>query len=147
MLGRSRGGFSTKLHLRCDGQGRPLTFALTGGERHDQVAFPALMAWKGVRRPGPGRPRRRPASVIADRGYSGRPVRGELRRRAIRAVIPQKRNERPAHLMDWAAYRRRNEVERLVNRLKQCRRVATRYEKLAANYLAMVTLAAIRLWL
>ncbi len=110
------------------------------------------MAWTGVRRPGPGRPRLRPASVIADRGYSGRPVRRELRRRAIRAVIPQKRNERPAYLMDWAAYRRRNVVERLVNRLKQCRRVATRYEKLAANYLAinylaMVTLAALRRWL
>ena len=116
-------------------------------ERHDQVAFPALMAWTGVRRSGPGRPRLRPASVIADRGYSGRPVRGELRRRAIRAVIPQKRNERPAYLMDWAAYRRRQVVERLVNRLKQYRRVATRYEKLAATYLAMVTLAAIRLWL
>ena len=105
------------------------------------------MAWTGVRRPGPGRPRLRPASIIADRGYSSRPVRGELRRRAIRAVIPQKRNERPAYLMDWAAYRRRQVVERLVNRLKQYRRVATRYEKLAATYLAMVTLAAIRLWL
>jgi transposase len=105
------------------------------------------MAWAGVQRAGPGRPRRRPASLIADRGYSGRPVRQHLRRRGIRAVIPQKRNERPAHLMDWAAYRRRNVVERLVNRLKQYRRVATRYEKLAATYLAMVTLAALRLWL
>jgi transposase len=105
------------------------------------------MAWTGIRRPGPGRPRLRPASVIADRGYSGRPVLGDLRRRAIRAVIPQRRNERPTYLIDWTAYRRRNEVERLVNRLKQYRRVATRYEKLAATYLAMVTLAAIRLWL
>jgi transposase len=105
------------------------------------------MAWSGVRRLGPGRPRLWPASMIADRGYSGRPVRGELRRRAIRAVIPQKRSEPPAYLMDWTAYRRRHVVERLVNRLKQYRRIATRYEKRADTYQAFVILAAIRLWL
>ena len=105
------------------------------------------MAWAGVKRPGPGRPRRRPVSVIADRGNSGRPVRGDLRRRAIRAVIPQRRSGRPVHLIDWATYRWHNVIERLVNRLKQYRRVATRYEKLAATYLAFVHLPALRRWL
>jgi transposase len=89
----------------------------------------------------------RPERIAGDRGYSSRPVRDDLRRRRIGAVISQPRNQRPCALLDRAAYRRRNFVERLINRLKQSRRIATRYEKLAANYLAMLTLAAIRLWL
>jgi transposase len=63
------------------------------------------------------------------------------------AVIPRKSNERRASRCDRAAYRERNRVERLINRLKQFRRVATRYEKLAASYLAMVTIAAVLMWL
>jgi transposase len=127
--------------------GKPITFALTGGERSEAEALPALLGTGAVKRLGPGRPRLRPERVAGDRGYSSRAVRQDLRRRRIGAVIPQPRNQRPCALMDRAAYRRRNVVERLINRLKQHRRIATRYEKLAANYLAMLTLAAIRLWL
>jgi transposase len=135
------------VHVRAEGLGKPITFALTGGERPEAEVLPALLGTGAVKRKGPGRPRLRPARVAGDRGYSSRAVRQDLRRRRIGAVIPQPRNQRSCALMDRAAYRRRNVVERLINRLKQHRRVATRYEKLAANYLAMLTLAAIRLWL
>lgn len=86
-LGRSRGGFGSKLHLRCERGGRPLAFVLTAGERHEQTAFAPLMAAGAVKRPGPGRPRRRPRALLADRGYTGRPVRDHLRRRGITALI------------------------------------------------------------
>ena len=144
---RSRGGLSTKVHVRAEGGGKPITFALTGGERPEAEALPVLLGTGAVKRGGPGRPRLRPEWIVGDRGNSSHAVRQDLRRRRIGAVIPQPRNQRPCALFDREAYRRRNVVERLVNRLKQYRRVATRYEKLAANYRAMVTLVAIRLWL
>ncbi|HVG97597.1 MAG TPA: IS5 family transposase [Chloroflexota bacterium] len=140
-LGRSRGGFSTKLHLRAEGGGKPMVLVLTAGQRHEQTAFRPLMERGAVKRRGRGRPRVRPDRVVGDRGYTGRPIRAYCRRRGIRSTIPRLRTERRA------AYRERNRVERLVGRLKQCRRVATRYEKRAATFLAMVTLAAILLWL
>jgi transposase len=83
---------------------------------------------------------------VADRGYSNRHVRSLLRRRGIGSVIPQPNNQRPRFLLDPQAYRARNQTERLVGRLKQCRRIATRYGKHAANYLAMLQIA-IMLWL
>lgn len=106
-----------------------------------------LFARGAVRRPGRGRPRVRPQRVAGDKGYSYRAVRRSLRRRGIGAIIPTRKDQRRNPRFDRAAYRQRNRVERLINRLKQFRRVATRYEKRACNYLAMVTLAAITLWL
>jgi transposase len=146
-LGRSRGGFGSKLHLRCDRRGRPVAFALTSGERNERAALPELMAQGAVHRGGRGRPRIRPRTAVGDRGYIGRPARDLLRRRGITAVIPQFRTERTPRIVDWDLYRDRNVVERLVGRLKEYRRIATRYDKLAASYLAYVQLAAIRLWL
>jgi transposase len=146
-LGRSRGGYSTKLHIRTERGGKPLVLLLTAGERHEQSVFKPLMEAGAVKRGGKGRPRLRPERVVGDKGYSSRMVRRFLQRRGIRAVIPRKRNERPWSSFDRVLYRERNQVERCINKLKQFRRVATRYEKLAANYLAMVTLAAAMLWL
>jgi transposase len=100
-----------------------------------------------IKRPGRGRPKLRPGALVGDRGYTGSPVRGHLRRRGISAAIPQRRTEKTPRLMDWGLYRERNVIERLVGRLKECRRIATRYDKLASSYLAFVHLAAIRLWL
>jgi transposase len=100
-----------------------------------------------VKRERRGRPRERPKRVVGDKGYSSRRVRRYLARRGIRAVIPRRSNERPQRAFDRERYRERNRVERLINRLKQFRRVATRYEKLADQYLGMVTLAAILLWI
>jgi transposase len=146
-LGRSRGGFSTKLHLRAEGQGKPMVLRLTAGQRHEQTMFEPLMEAGRVKRRGRGRPRHRPKRVVGDKGYSSRRIRRYLRRKGIGGVIPHKRNERRYGRFDRAAYRERNRVERLINRLKQFRRVATRYEKRAVNYLAMVVIAAILLWL
>ena len=84
--------------------------------------------------------------MAGDKGYSSSTVRRYLKERRIGAVIPTKANQVADPAFDRDAYRERNVVERLINRLKQHRRIATRYEKRAANYLAMLTLAAIMLW-
>jgi transposase len=86
--------------------------------------------------------------VVGDKGYSGEKVRSYLRGRGIGVVIARQDNERRVGGFDKGAYRQRssNVVERLINRLKQFRRVATRYEKRAVNYQAMLTIAAIVLW-
>ena len=146
-LGRSRGGFTTKIHIRAEGLGKPVTFSLTGGQVHDSQQVATLMGTGWIQRLGRGRPRLRPARVAGDKAYSSRKIRDMLRRRGIRAVIPTKSNEPRRANFDREAYRERNRIERLINRLKQFRRIATRYEKRAANYLAMITLAAILLWL
>ena len=125
----------------------------TAGQRHEAPLLPALLDAGAVKRsgrygrPGRGRPRRRPERLVADKGYSYPSIRTELRRRGIAAVIPTRSNQRRQPGFDRQAYRQRNRVERSVGRLKQFRRVATRYEKLAVNYLAWVTLATIMVWL
>ena len=146
-MGRSRGGFSTKLHVRAEGGGKPLVLLLSPGQAHDSRFVEPLLEHGAVRRAGRGRPRVRPKRAAGDKAYSYRRVRRYLRRRRIGAVIPTRKDQRPNPHFDRAAYRTRNRVERLINRLKQFRRVATRYEKRATNYLAMVTIAAITLWL
>ena len=120
---------------------------LTEGQRHEQPVLPTLMERGAVKRRGRGRPRIRPDRVAGDKGYSSPTIRRYLRERRIGAVIPTKADQAPDPTFDRAAYRERNAVERTINRLKQFRRVATRYEKRAANYLAMVTIAAVLLWL
>jgi transposase len=133
--------------VRAEGSGKPVTFHLTGGERHDSVALPALLDAGAVRRKRGGRPRLRPRRVVGDKAFAGKPARQHLRSRRIGAVIPAKTGERRRPRFDRAAYRARNRVERLFNRLKQFRRIATRYEKCAANYLAMLHIGAILIWL
>jgi transposase len=124
-----------------------VTFILTPGQQHDTTVFEDLMAQGAVKRSGPGRPRLRPVRVVADKGYSSKTNRTYLRRRGIRYTIPRRSDEKRRGSFDKAAYRLRNQVERLINRLKQCRRIATRYEKSAENYLAMLHLGAILIWL
>jgi len=146
-LERSKGGYSTKLHLRGEGRGKPITWVLTGGQRQEATQAEALLEHGAVWRPS-GQTRLRPDRVAGDKGYTGRKIRRYLRRRGIGAVIPRLRKEpRRGVRFDGAAYRRRKRVERLINRLKQFRAVATRYDKLAVRFHATVTLAAIRLWL
>ena len=145
-LGRSQGGFGTKIHVRAEGHGKPMVVLITAGQRHEQIMFEALMETGAVKRATGGRPRVRPQRVAGDKGYSSRRIRRYLRRRRIGIVIARQKRERRVRF-DKAAYRQRNVVERLINRLKQFRRIATRYEKRAVNYLAMLTIAAIVLWL
>lgn len=125
-----------------------MTWTLTPGQAHEATQVAALLERGAVARPGRGRPRIRPNRVAGDRAYTGRAIRGYLRRRGIGAVIPRQRREpRRGVRFDRAAYRERNQVERAINRLKQSRAIATRYEKLAETYHALITLAAIQFWL
>lgn len=155
-LGRSRGGLTTKIHLAADGRCRPLCFHLTPGQAGDAPAFEHVMAALRVPRPI-GRPRTRHAIVLADRVYSSRSIRAHLCRRGIQAVIPQPADQvanrkrrgsnggRPPHF-DRQAYRQRNTVERAINRLKNWRGLATRYEKTAVIFQAGLHIAAIFIW-
>jgi hypothetical protein len=88
-LGRSRGWLSTEVHLAADGEARPLAFTVTVGQAGDAPAFETVMSRIRVPRSGPGGPRTRPFAVLADRAYSSRAIRSHLRRRGVRAVIPQ----------------------------------------------------------
>jgi transposase len=146
-LGRSRGGFSTKLHLRCDGRGRPVAFHLTGGQRHDLTGVGPLFERGALRTGRRGRPRWKPAAVIADKAYSAAWLLDVLRRKGITPVIPSRSDQPENPDFDRETYRRRNLIERLVGQLKQFRRVATRYDKLDPHYLAFVQIASIVLWL
>src|SRR5215218_9029296 len=136
-LGRSRGGFSTKLHLRCDARGLPLALVLAPGEAHETRAFADL-----VEDLAPGT-----RCLIGDMGYDADWLRQELLLRGVLPVIPPNPVRKEPAPLDRGLYRLRNRVERLVNRLKQFRAVATRYDKTAESFLAFVHLAAARLWL
>lgn len=136
-LGRSQGGFGTKLHLICDGEGTPIAVAVGPGQEHEtQQAIPLLeeaTAWP-----------EQPAKVAGDKGYSAGWLRAWLRERGIKPVIAHQKSEKARTArFDRKSYRRRNIIERCINSLKWFRRVATRYEKLATHYLGMVTLAII----
>ena len=122
-----------------------MAFVLTPGRRHEAGVFEELMRQGAVKRRGAGRPRSRPERVCGDKGYGSGKILASLRRRGIRLTIPRKRNEKRRGPFDREMYRRHNVVERSINRLKQFRRIATRYEKKAKNYLAMLQIAAILL--
>ena len=100
-----------------------------------------------IKRAGRGRPRRLPGRIVGDKGYSSNKIRLYLRRKGINYTIPRRSNEKRTGPFNKVVYRKRNRVERLINRLKQYRRIATRYEKRAENYRALLTIAAILLWL
>ena len=133
--------------MGVDGKGRPLNFLLTPGQRSDQMGFAPLVDGLQVRSGRRGRPRSRPRKIVADTAYLARSNRRLLRSRGIGCVIPRARNHRRRGPFDKEAYRQRNQVERFFARIKQFRRMATRYEKLAVHYLAIVTLAATVIWL
>ncbi len=135
-LGRSRGGLSTKIHVRADAKGRPLAFALTGGEAHDITGVDELLAaWD-----------RLPRSLLAAKAYDADRFREDLLLSGVNPIILFKNNRHERWALDRALYRERNRVERVIGRLKQFRRVATRYDKTARNYLAMVQIGCIRIW-
>ena len=124
-----------------------MAFVLTPGQRHEASVFEELMTQGAVRPSGRGRPRIKSQRVCGDKGYSSRRIRAYLRQPGIRYTIPRKINERRTGPFNWALYRQRNLVERTINRLKQFRRIATRYEKKAENYLAMLQIGSLLLWL
>jgi transposase len=146
-LGRSRGGFGTKLHLVCEGGGLPIVIEISPGQDHESVHLEAVMEAISVRSPR-GAPRKRPERLAGDKAYSADRIRQWLRHRRIEPVIAHRENEAGREgPFDREAYRRRNLIERCIGWIKEKRRIATRYEKLAIHYLGMLKLAMIMQYL
>jgi transposase len=157
-LGRSRGGVTTKIHLAADARCRPIGRVTSAGQRHDSVAFTALMADIRIIRRAGGRPRTRPDRVLADKAYSTAKIRTRLRASGIKATIPQPVNQVNGRIAKGSAggrppafdkhkYRDRNTVERAINLLRGYRAVATRYDKREFVYKGTIDVASIKIWL
>lgn len=150
-LGRSRGGFGTKLHLVTDGRGVPLAIHVTAGQVHESTQFEEVI--NAVRVPSRvGSRPIQPQRVAGDKGYSAGRIRDWLKQRAIEAVIPHRDDERRRDpegtaVFDKETYRRRCVIEQSIGWLKESRAVATRYDKLALNYMATVQVAMIQRYL
>jgi transposase len=134
-LGRSRGGFGTKIHLAVDALGNPLKVHVSPGQDADSTHAETLLG------------DHQPEAVLADKGYDTNALVESIEARGAEAVIPPKSNRVEQREYDETVYRERNKVERCVNKLKQFRRVATRYEKTARNFLGMVLFVATTIWL
>ncbi|KAB2688520.1 IS5 family transposase [Brucella tritici] len=133
-LGRSRGGFSTKIHLKTDFDGHPIAFDLTGGEKGDAPHFTVLLAL------GPDVD---PRAAVADKGYASKANRQAARLRGIIPVIPRKANEKDKPgFFAKAIYKGRARIEQAVGKLKRFKRVALRCEKTKRNFASIVALAA-----
>lgn len=129
-LGRSRGGFSTKIHVAVDGRGNPVRVLLSPGQAGDITFAPELVA--GLKA----------EAVVGDQGYDSDAFVKSVEASGAQAVIPPKKNRVVKREYDRHVYKVRNLMERFFNQLKQLRRVATRYEKTATSFLAMVHLGA-----
>jgi len=144
-LGRSRGGFGTKIHVICDNNGIPLAHVVSPGQDHDNKFVRELLSRVSVRSDKPGRPRTRPKQVNADKAYSARNTRELLKKRGIRGNIPFKSNDKNRRWkFDKLGYRQRNIIERLIGWTKEKRRIGTRYEKLATTFSAMIDLSFVQ---
>ena len=135
-MGRSRGGLTTKIHAVVDRNGLPVRLALTPGQDHDNALAPDLLANLKPR-----------SLVLADRAYDADAIRKLVNEQDAFANIPPKRNRKAPICFSPFLYKARNRIERFFNKMKHFRRIATRYDKLAANYLAALKLASVRLWL
>lgn len=134
-IDRSRGGLSTKINALVDSRGLPVRIVLSPGQASDKVAVPRLFDGRSA------------GDVVADRGYDAKAILELVAAHGRTAHIPTCSDRRVQRIVDRELYRKRNLVERFFCDLKHFCRVATRFEKLAANYLAAVILAAARLWM
>ena len=134
-VGRSRGGHNTKIHALADAKGRLIAILLSGGEAHDCPVADRL-----IRRVKPSK------HMLGDKAYGSAELRCELHERGSKPVIPNKSNRKQPFSFNNRLYKLRWRIENAFNRLKDFRRIATRYDKLARNYLASICLAAALVW-
>jgi transposase len=134
-LGRSRGGHSTKIHLATDALGNAIRFILTGGERNDITQAEALLE------------NLFPEYVLADKGYDSDKFVLLLQKRNSKAVIPSRVNRQIQREIDLDLYKERHLIECCIGKLKHFRRVFSRFDKLAKNYLSFVQFASTIVWL
>ena len=136
-LGRSRGGFTTKLHANTDANGHPLGLLVTAGETHDaKVAIDLTNAVSP-----------RPRARLADKGYDTDEIRHNECFHGTLPLMPTRKSRKVQFTVDRALYSLRNRIERYFNRIKNARRVATRFDKTSKSFLAFVEIASVRNWL
>jgi transposase len=135
-LGRSRGGLTTKIHALVDKQGRPIRLKLTAGQTSDIAMAPVMLTDLP-----------NGAMLLADKGYDANALRAAICEQNGWANIPPKTNRKDPICFSPYLYKARNLIERFFNKIKHYRRIATRYDKLAENFLAALKLVAVRIWL
>lgn len=135
-MGRSRGGLTTKIHALVDANGLPVTLKLTPGQAHDGRSAADMLASLG-----------QGDVLLADRAYDSDALRAEMAARGVWANIRAMPQRVRQPVFSSFLYRYRNLVERFFSKIKHCRAIATRYEKHPENYLALVKLAATRIWM
>ena len=134
-IGQTRGGRNTKLHVVCDDKGRPCVLLLTPGNVHDcKVAQTIIAAMPPS------------AELVADKGYDSRALREWLAERGTQPVIPPRKNRKIQYHYDAVIYKQRNVVERLFCRIKDWRRIATRFDRNIKNFMAAIAIAATVIW-
>ena len=134
-IGRTKGGRNTKLHAVCDEKGRPLVLLLTPGNVHDcKVAKRCIEALPAS------------AALVGDKGYDSQDLREWLAERGTQAVIPPRKNRKVQYDYDRTLYKQRNVIERMFCRLKDWRRIATRFDRKIQNFMGAVALAAAVIW-
>jgi len=149
-LGRSRGGFGTKIHPLVDGNSTPLEVEVTAGQVHGSKRLEPILQKVHIKQKR-GRPKSRPRRLAGAKGYSSESIRRFLKDRGIEPIIPHKDNEGARHdpkvKFDKDTYKRRSIVEQSIGWLKACWRIGTRFEKMAINFLAMIKVAMIKRFL
>jgi transposase len=136
-IGRSRGGFTSKLHIRANAHGLPIALHVTAGQEADCSNYDALMAARDSD----------PAIMLGGKGYDSDPIRQDLRDRGAVPELPTRRNRHVQHSVSRPLYALRSRIECFIKRLKNSRRVATRYDQSADSFVGSATLSSIRLWI
>ena len=141
-LGKSKGGYSTKIHVATDGKGLPLAVTATPGQSGETPELENLLNSIPLKM---HRKHKRPHAIAGDKAYSAKATRENLNALGIKDVIPKRSNEKRTKRFAKKLYKRRNIVERVIGWFKESRRIATRYDKTIESYLALIQIAAIRM--
>ena len=133
-LGRSKGGFSSKIHVIVDALGYPVDFDLTAGQKADCTQAKPLIEDKTFE------------NLLGDKAYDSNEIVKDVESKGAQAIIPPKSNRKVQREYDKEIYKERNKVERFFSRIKQFRRIATRYDKTGSSYMALLFIASFYIW-